>query len=394
MTVQAGSSNLPTMTEYQQFTLKTDQNPKTGYAGLRLPLLGLFGEVGGLLSELKKKQRDRDSYVAYSNAVMEELGDVIWYFSNIVQRANLSMDVLAQRILRELKDRVVAEGRRCLTFGDIQSPYDHKGPVSDGRFEKGVIALAGKVGRLLDEVSSQHIETNSEALSTHLVEILKAIVEAADDADVSLEEAVKRNMDKVTGRWPIDRVYPPPFDNRFDGDEQLPRRIEMLVSEKTLGDKTFVIQKCMGIKIGDRLTDNRAEKDDYRFHDAFHLANAAILAWSPVIRALFKVKRKSNPKIDETEDGARAIVIEEGVTTWIFNHAVRQNYFATIRSLDFSLLKAIKELVKGYEVEACPLWLWEEAILEGYKVFRFLKENRRGLVTADLSKRKISVEPA
>ncbi len=80
----------------------------------------------------------------------------------------------------------------------------------------------------------------------------------------------------------------------------------MVFKEKTIEGKSYVIQQCTGINIGDRLTDNRLEPDDYRFHDVFHLAYAAILGWSPVLRALFKVKRKSCPKIDENQDGARA----------------------------------------------------------------------------------------
>lgn len=379
------------MNEYQRFTLKTDQNMRDGYPGLKLPLLGLFGEVGSLLSELKKKQRDADSYVGYADSVIEELGDVMWYFANIAQRANLHLDVLAQRMFLEIHDWDEVQ-RPFGTFGDIQSKREHIGPVSDEGFEHGAIVLAGKVGRLLDDVANGQIESNRDVLSAHMVEIFRAILQAANVADVSLEDAVHKNIQKVTSRWPLDRQYTPLFDTGFDPDEQLPRRIEMLITEKVVGSKTFVFQKCNGIKIGDRLTDNRAEQDDYRFHDVFHLANAAILGWSPVIRALFKLKRKSNSKIDETEDGARAVLIEEGVATWIFNHAVRLNYFAEIRSLDYALLKAVRELVKGYEVEECPLWQWEEAILAGYEVFRLLKKHRKALVIADLSERRIQAE--
>jgi NTP pyrophosphatase (non-canonical NTP hydrolase) len=382
------------MNEYQRFTLKTDKNPKTGYAGLMLPLLGLFGEVGSLLSELKKKQRDTDSYIGYADSVLEEFGDVMWYFANISQRANLNLDVLAQRMFREIEDWDIVETHDFGTFGDIQSARNRVGPVSSETFEQGAIALAGKVGRLLDDVSNGRVESNRDILSAHLVEIFRAILKAADDADIDLERAVEKNILKVTSRWPIERKYPPLFDKDLDVDEQLPRRIEMLITEKTVGSKSFVFQKCNGINIGDRLTDNKAEQDDYRFHDVFHLANAALLGWSPVTRALFKVKRKSNPKIDEAQDGARAVLIEEGVATWVFNHASRLNYFASIKTLDYSLLKAIKELVRGYEVDACPLWLWEEAILEGYKVFRFLREHRKGVVIADLTHRTISVQAA
>ena len=49
------SISLP-MNEFQRHTLATDQkNTVDGTDGLRFPLLGLFGEVGSLLSALKKK---------------------------------------------------------------------------------------------------------------------------------------------------------------------------------------------------------------------------------------------------------------------------------------------------------------------------------------------------
>ena len=137
---------------------------------------------------------------------------------------------------------------------------------------------------------------------------------------------------------------------------------------------------------------NHLPEDDYRFHDVFHLAYAAVLGWSPTIRALLKVKRKSLPEIDENEDGARANLIEEGVTTWIFETAKRHQFFANTPQLGFDLLKAVKNFVRGYEAEQLPLWLWERAILQGYAVFRELQLDRKGVVTADLTKRQINFD--
>src|SRR5882724_3338755 len=88
--------------DYQEAAARTDQNRRGGMEGLAFPLLGLFGEVGTLLSALKKKQRDKDSYVGYSEAVIEEFGDVLWYFSNVASRASLSLGGLAQRVFNEL----------------------------------------------------------------------------------------------------------------------------------------------------------------------------------------------------------------------------------------------------------------------------------------------------
>jgi hypothetical protein len=153
------------------------------------------------------------------------------------------------------------------------------------------------------------------------------------------------------------------------------------------------LQRSSGIFIGDRVTDNIIEPDDYRFHDVFHYAYAALLGWSPVIRALLRLKRKSESRIDEGQDGARATLIEEGVSTFIFAYAKQLDLFEgqELGDLSFTLLKRVKEFVHGYEAGDCPLWQWEEAILAGYKAFRFLREHRRGRVEFDLEKRSFGI---
>ncbi len=377
------------MNDFQRQTLLTDQNTLKGMDGLRFPLLGLYGEVGSLLSALKKKQRDQASYVGYQQNILEELGDVLWYFANIAARVNLDLSVLAQRMSRDSKHSET-ELHKLGTFGEIQPLSPPSERSNSLAFEQRLIELAGKVGRLLDDVAVGRTEQNRDALAEHLVEILRALIHAADDAGIDLDNAARRNIEKTLSRWPTDRTFPALFDEEDDPEEQLPRYIEMNILERVSSGKVYVRQQCNGINIGDPLTDNKAEEDDYRFHDVFHLAHAAILGWSPVVRALFKVKRKSRPKTDENEDGARALLVEEGISTWIFSHATRLDYFKSIDRLDYPLLKAIHEQVAGYEVERCALWLWEKAILDGYAVFRSLRVQRRGLVIADLRARTIS----
>jgi hypothetical protein len=60
--------------------------------------------------------------------------------------------------------------------------------------------------------------------------------------------------------------------------------------------------------------------------------------------------------------------------------------------LDYVLLKAVRELVTGYEVAQRPLWQWEHAILEGFRIFRELREHRNGIVTINLNQRTINFE--
>lgn len=379
--------------DYQHFTEITDKNERSGIEGLDFALLGLFGETGSLLSELKKKQRDKDAYVSYQNSIIEEFGDTLWYFANTALHAGINLSVLAQRATSSLGNWSYQGQADATTFTALQKPKQYLAvPPINERFEQKLISLAGKVGHLLEDFSAGCIATNSDVLSADLVEIFRVLIAAADDAEVSLDEVAKRNITKVLDRWPINRDWSPQFDEEFDEDEQLPRQIAITFKEKEIGGKQYVLQQCRGINIGDRLTDNRVEQDDYRFHDVFHLAYAAILGWSPVLRALLKVKRKSKPEIDENQDGARAILIEEGISTWIFNYGVCHGYLKSFQSIDYTLLKAVREFVKGYEVAERPLWQWEYAILEGFRIFRELKTYRGGIVSADLNAHTITFE--
>ncbi len=313
--VLAASHRKLTLAQYQNLSRGTDRQPE----GLSFPLLGLFGEAGSLLSELKKKQRDADSYYGYRQSVFEELGDVLWYFSSLASRAQIMLPVLASRISGGDSSGTVPD----ITFSTLQPKLSAAGSAAETVFEATLIRLAGKIGKLVADFSAGQIANGSDGLSDHMEAVFRTVMDAADHAGVSLGEAAHRNLSKIYDRWPLERVYPPLFDDGYDSGEQIPRLIEMQIFEKTVNKKTYVFLSCNDINVGDRLTDNKLEKYDYRFHDVFHLAYAAKLGWSPVMRALFRVKRKSCPKIDEAEDGARAILIEEGVATWIFNHATQ-----------------------------------------------------------------------
>ena len=379
------------VSQYQSLARATDRTVRRGTARLDFPLLGLFGEIGSLLSELKKKQRDTVSYIGYEESVVEELGDVLWYFSILATRAGITLSEMALHIHGDSDDSSRPGSRpHDIRFAALQPALKATGPGDQDAFEATLMRLAGEAGTLVADFSAGRINRNPDLLSAHMSSIFRALIDAATGANVSLADAAHRNLQKIFDRWSDERTYPVLFDADENPAEQIPRRIEMQIFERTVNSQTYVFLRRNGVNIGDRLTDNKLEKDDYRFHDVFHLANAAILGWSPVLRALFRVKRKSRPELDEAEDGARAILIEEGISTWVFNHATRLNDFEKLKSLDYGLLKAVRELVSGYEAQRCPLWLWEEAILSGYEVFRQLRKHRGGTIVADLTKRTLT----
>lgn len=377
-----------TVAEYAARAALTDQRSDAG--SLAFPLLGLFGETGSLLSEVKKKQRDRASYRGYAGAVVEELGDVLWYLAAVTSRAGLALDdVIAE---------AAPAARACdgqVSLAALQPDIMPRAGGPTAAFERTLLKLAGEVGLLVIDHEGQGMEEVVRLSPKLLAKIARTLIQAADEAGVTLEAAAIKNLAKIDDRWPRERVYPEPLDANAEPEERLPRQLTIEIFERDVRGRTYVFQRCNGINIGDRLTDNAMTADDYRFHDVFHYAYVAVLGWSPVIRALFRLKRKSAPKVDEAQDGARATLIEEGITTWIFGQALELDLFAGMKpgDLPFDLLKHVRGFVSGYEAERCPLWLWEEAILQGYAAFRFLREHRRGRLLLDLQTHQMTIEP-
>lgn len=362
---------------YQRAVSSTDKLPP---GDLETPIMGLFGEVGSLLAVLKKKRRDAAAYATYDEAILEELGDVLWYFTSIANRAGLDLAVLCQRVTRDISDWDIVEPGFG-SFGDFEAAYTETAAM---QLSSQMTLLADRAGEIVRHLRLGNLTSNRDAVSADLVHVLRAIHATAAAANVGLERAALGNLQKVFSRYPSDRTYPPLEDAHLDRNEQLPRRFVMFMEEIQTNNKTYVIQKCGGVIIGDRLTDNKTEQDDYRFHDVFHIAYAVHLGWSPVLRALFRVKRKSEPKTDENQDGARAILIEEGISTFIFGRGLERKLFDGLTRLDFDLLKVIQDFVRGFEPERCALWQWENAVIDGFKVFREFKRHRRGYVIADL----------
>lgn len=285
------------ISEYQREAQKTDQVSLRGSVGMIVPLLGLAGETGELLSEYKKHLRDGEAHRLFKERISEELGDLLWYLANVASKFDLDLGEVAQQNIEKCRNRWGARG-------------------------------AARVGH--------------------------------------------------------------DFDGQYPKGERLPRQFVVEFRDEP-GEGIARLRAYVGGKqIGDPLTDNSYEDDGYRFHDVFHLAYAAVLGWSPVTRRILRRKRKSDPRVDEVEDGGRAQVIEEGVAALVFDYARRHNFLSGVASLDYHLLKTIKSVTAHLEVSECTFGDWERAILNGFEVWRRLAENRGGSVSVDLDARQVS----
>ena len=287
--------------EYQQRAAKTDQQQLTHKwseeetsRAMLIPLLGLAGEVGELVSEYKKRLRDGESYSSFPERIGEELGDLLWYLTN----------------------------------------------------------TSTKFGLALEDI-------------------------AAD------------NLKKVEARWASpDQARRRYFDESYPPNERLPRQMEVTISSDSQGKTQMFVD---GKQVGNDLTDNRYDDDDYRFHDVFHLAYMAVLGWSPVMRRLLRHKRKSQTKVDEVEDGGRASVIEEGIAAMVFSYAEGYGLLKGARGVSHVLLRTIKRMTDHLEVKERTEGEWEQAIMLGFGIWHTVRANGGGRLQVDLEKRSIEV---
>ena len=343
-------------------------------------LQGLYGEVGGIMSTVKKHVREKSAYPGFRRAAEEEFGDTLWYLAAICRRMQAPLE------------DIFAEAANHGNFKNIGAASD----IAEGAF--AYIAMHVAAPASLDITLVRLGQAAAALLGSgparnDVVTFARAYLDAIHAAELAFSDVARGNLRKARGAFlepqAVDLIGLD-FDSEFGIEEQLPREFKIRVNQRGSG-KSYL--QWNGVFIGDPLTDNIADRDGYRFHDVFHFAYAAILHWSPVIRALIKHKRKSQSKYDEEQDSGRAIVVEEGLTAWIFSRAKELNYFENQEKVSLGILKTIEEFVSGYEVEKCPLKLWEKAIMDGYSVFRQIKKNQGGWIIGNRKERTLQYMP-
>jgi NTP pyrophosphatase (non-canonical NTP hydrolase) len=291
--------------DYQRIAAATDQYPERTTDGAQsgvpdkaelIPLLGMVGEVGTLVSEYKKVLRDGPRHAHFADQLGEELGDILWY----------------------------------------------------------VASVASKFGLRLDDVA-------------------------------------KANLAKIGDRWTPSNAQHF-YDDGAVPSERLPRSFTFTFAYADVGGrKKVVLLDSNGEQVGDPLTDNVEGDDGYRFHDVFHLALVAVLGWSPIMRKLMGRKRKSDPVLDETQDGGRAGVIDEAVVALLFEYARRHNFLEGLDRVDWELLRTIQRMVASanLEVRDRSAAEWEQAILQGLAAWRLLRQHDGGTIEADATTRSL-----
>ena len=93
--------------EYQKKSRVTAIYPKAG-DNFIYPTLGLSGEAGEVAEKIKKVIRDKGGVIddETREAIKKELGDVLWYVSQIAAELKLDLDDIAEKNIEKLYSRL------------------------------------------------------------------------------------------------------------------------------------------------------------------------------------------------------------------------------------------------------------------------------------------------
>lgn len=259
-----------------------------------------------------------------------------------------------------------------------------------------LLGLAGEVGSLAAEYKKrvrrggQSYVGFEQSVPIELGDILWYLATLTRRAGFTLSHVARLNLSKTRDRYvTTDGTLAFSYDDGFPDSQRIPRQFVATFSTHLEDGVTRCRLRIEDERLGALIDDNARNQDAYRFHDIFHIAHAAVLGWSPVLRSLVRVKRGIDKDTDRVEDGARAIAREEAVTALIFELAAEWSYFEGAERVDDGVLAAVKAITAQLEVGDQPASEWERAILAGFAAWRALRDNGGGRVRVNLDERTV-----
>ena len=212
--------------DYEKAILPTDKLPPDN---LRPVLFGLFGEVGSIMATIKKLHREEKAYSGYRTAVVEELGDALWYFATLCRRLDFCLEKVFSAVATEERYSHVIAASDAPAY-----PISRiSGTAELASLDEVLVKLGGATSKLLS-VSGSGDDTEL-ALRSFADEYLQAV----QTASIPFAEIVRRNAEKARGRFLEPALETlPTFDAQFPTEERLPDEFEISFTQRKMGRAT------------------------------------------------------------------------------------------------------------------------------------------------------------
>jgi NTP pyrophosphatase (non-canonical NTP hydrolase) len=418
-------------------TASADYSDPSDVAHELIPLLGLGAHIGALLSAHQRYLRDAILAGASTSLVARELGEVLRWCALLADHYEIDLGDVAERNLEKVDNRsrslghqgidgIGKDARELRAYQQLSAQTDQQAldgldPLS---LSVPMLGLAGEIGSLLVEIKKKYrgdeIQHDwQDFVAGEIGDLLWYLAAVATHMGLDLEEIAQGDLKRARqSKASVDLIESgidlPILDSDYPLTERFPRKIVLRFQESRLSGGPLVTMTlidaapnpfpdgpvevasgkaqgfAVGAQIGDRVTNNSKVDDAYRYHDAVHLGFMAVMGWSPNLRGLFRLKRKSDPAVDENEDGARAIFAEEGLAALLAKRASDSQWFANPRLVSEEIVEMMVVVLEDLEVHQMPPWLWRQSISQGFGVMRKLVDGRGGYVLADLDARHLT----
>ena len=408
-------------------------------------MLGLASETGSILDSYKRYLRDAIDLDHNREFLRVELGDLLWYLVIVATACGLEVSQIARANLanaaRVASKKKTSNGISCfvpsqsadpaaviVSFSDYQakaSAFSHQNLRGPEGLLAPLCGLSAAVGNILTlprgTSGALELRKHQKFFLKELGDLLWYISAVATASNLNLGDIAAANLVRAGDLYPVSTTpveallnLEPKVGLPAKATESFPRILIVRFEEQVTNDGPTATQmvvkaipnafpkgpikknggKHQGFKIGAHLgnhtTDNARRADGYRYHDAIHMGFMAVLGWSPTMRDLLRVKRKSQRNKDRDEDGARANYTEEGLAAILARLAPRRMNFLGENSVDGEVIATVKALIRDTEVENVPGWLWRRAISQGFVAMRSLDQNKGGYLIANLDRRELT----
>jgi len=190
---------------------------------------GFFGEIGGLLSALKKGKRDQLTQ-PQSEVVGEELGDALWYLVNLASLSGVSIEELGRAGLSYLRHYFGEQPKEpppkitFRAFDGITSLHHAHLARTGGRLLQQLAKDTGDaVSQTLRDMQGLDAQKRESRLGGLLG--LLALVSAIYRLDLGI--LAEKNLEKIADRWPGRRPKHQLLATSGESHEQLPPYMEV-----------------------------------------------------------------------------------------------------------------------------------------------------------------------